>query len=116
MAKNIIFSLIFSVISVGIAFLIYIIVRKYLKDILDHIIKIPSATVFYSRIFFFSLIFPALGKALNTSFKMEENTATMEYVWKLIRELDDVLIVIGVFAFIFLMYITVLIAALRYKK
>ena len=115
MAQNIIGFVILLVISIGAALLVYAIVQKYLRSLLDKVIRIKAGTAFYVRLFLIGLVFIALSAALDVEFSLKQGAAVMEYVWKIADGLSNVFGQTTLFIFGYLILVTVLIAALRKK-
>ena len=90
MQQNISVFIVLLTISVAISLLVYALVRKSLRGLLDDVVKLPSVTTFYLRLFLIGLVFVALFSVLDTRFNLKEDAAFMEYVWKVANGLSSV--------------------------
>lgn len=102
-------------ISIGTALVVYALVRNSLCGVLDKVVKLPSGTTFYLRLFWIGLVFIALSSALDTEFDLEADAAFMEYVWKVADGLSSVFGITCLFLVGYLVLVTVLVAVLRYR-
>lgn len=102
--------------SLGTALVVYAMLRKSLHALLDEVVRLPSGTTFYQRLFAISLVFIALSAALKTEFDLEEGSAFMEYVWKVACGLSSVFAHTCLFCLGYLVLITVLVAVLRSRN
>ena len=101
-------------ISIITALLIFTFFRKSLKSLLDEVVNISSATIFYVRVFLISLVFIALSSALQITFT--KDAKFMEYVWDIADSLSSVFSNTSLFLVAFLVLITILISTLRHKS
>lgn len=115
MVPNIIGFIVLLVISIGVAFLVYALVQKYLRALLDKVVKVKAGTAFYIRIFTIGLVFIALSAALDVEFSLKQGAVIMEYVWKVADGLSKVFGQTTLFIFGYLILITILIAVLGSK-
>jgi len=104
------------VLSVGIAMVVYAVVRRSLRSLLDETIRVPSGTTFYSRILFIGLLFLALYSAIGTPFDLKEEAPFMEYVWKIAGALSTAFALWCLFLAAYLVVVTILAAALRRRN
>ena len=102
-------------VSIGTALVVYALVRKSLHALLDEVVKLPSGTTFYLRLFLISLVFIALSSVLDTEFALKADAAFMEYVWKVTAGVASVLGMTCLFLLGYLVLITVLITVLRHR-
>ena len=113
--QNILGFVILLIISIGAALLVYALVQKHLRSLLDKVIRIKAGTAFYIRIFLISILFIALSAALDVEFSLKQGAAVMEYVWKIADGLSNVFGQTTLLVFGYLILVTILIAALRKK-
>jgi hypothetical protein len=74
----------------------------------------PAATSFYSRLLLVSMILIGLSSISGADFgSLGEDPKTMEYVWKLFYFLEDILPFVLLILGLFLVAMTILIAALK---
>ena len=103
------------VISLGISSIIYKILRKSLRSLLDEVIKLQPGTTFYLRLFAIGLFYIALSSCLDTTFDFKKGTAFMEYVWRVASGLSTVFGYTCLYILGYLTLVTILVAVLRYK-
>ncbi len=103
------------IISIAISLLVYALARKSLCGLLDEVVKLPSGTTFYMRLFLIGLVFIALSSALDTEFVLKEDAAFMEYVWRIADGLSSVFGITCLFITGYLFLVTILIAVLRHR-
>lgn len=115
MAQNIIGFVALLVISIGAALLVYLLVHKYLSELLDKVVKLKAGTSFYVRVFVIGLVFIALSAALDVEFSLKQGAVVMEYVWNIANGLSTMLGQTTLFIFGYLVLVTILIAVLRKK-
>lgn len=116
MDNNIFCHVVLITISIAISLLVYAIARKSLRGLLDEVIKLPSGTIFYMRLFLIGLVFIAFSSALDESFAhLKEGTAFMEYVWEVASGLSSVFGLTCLFIIGYLVLVTILIATLRHR-
>ncbi|MGE5528952.1 MAG: hypothetical protein ACM3X6_07405 [Patescibacteria group bacterium] len=99
--------------SVGAAFLVYLLVRKSLRALLDEAVGLPACTAFYARLFSLGMLLIALAAALGTEFGFKRDAAFMEYVWKVADRLSTLFGNLCLFTGGFLVVVTVLVASLK---
>ena len=105
--------LVLLILSSGVSLIVFRLVHKSLCNLLDEVVKLPDCTTFYSRILFIGLVFIAVSSAL--SFNLKDESAFIEYVWKIGSGLADVFNSILWFLLAYLVILTILIAVLRKK-
>jgi hypothetical protein len=113
MGKNICSFVVLVILSLGTAFLVYAVLRRNLEDLLDKVIRLPSATAFYTRLLFIGLLFVALSAALGVAFDLKVGSAFMEYVWKIADGLSAEFGRTCILLTAYLVLITILMAVLR---
>ncbi len=100
-------------VSIGTALVVYVLVRRSLNTLLDEVVKLPSGTTFYLRLFMISLVFIAASSVLDTRFALEADAAFMEYVWRVAGGVATVFGMTCLFLLGYLVLITILITVLR---
>ena len=101
------------IISLGMAVIVYVSFRKTLGSLLDEVVKIPSATTFYLRVFFVCLFFLTLSAIFKTTFDLEDGRPFMEFVWKVASGLSTFFGNISFSLVVFLLFMTILVVVLR---
>ena len=115
MLQNISGFVVLFTISIAISLIVYALTRKSLRGLLDEVVKLPSGTTFYMRLFLIGIVFIALSSALDTEFALKEDAASMEYVWKVADGLSSVFGITCLFIIGYLFLVTILIAVLRHR-
>jgi len=105
-----------TVLSIGVALLVYALVRRGLHILLDETIRIPAGTSFYARLFLIGLVFLALYSVLSKPFRLAGDAAFMEYVWQIADEVSSTLVSSCIFIGVYLVLITIIVAALRRRN
>ena len=113
MLQNISGFVVLFIISIAISLIVYALARESLRSLLDEVIKLPSGTTFYIRIFLIGLVFIALSSALDTEFALKGDAAFMEYVWKVADGLSDVFGYTCLYILGYLSLVTILVVVLR---
>jgi hypothetical protein len=113
--QNIIGFFILLIISIGASLLVYALVKKHLRSLLDKVIRIKAGTAFYIRVFLIGIVFIALSAALNVEFSLKKGAVVMEYVWKIADGLSTVFGQTTLYIFGYLILVTILIVGLRKK-
>ncbi|MBN2120544.1 MAG: hypothetical protein JW734_05775 [Candidatus Omnitrophica bacterium] len=116
MLGNILSFLALAILSFGGCFLIYILIEKSLRHLLDEVIKLPSGTTFYLRVFSISLTLLILSTLLEVKFTFTEQTRFMEYVWRIASGVSTISGYICLFLLGYLLLVTILVAALRRRN
>ncbi|KPK31290.1 MAG: hypothetical protein AMK69_00790 [Nitrospira bacterium SG8_3] len=101
------------IIGFGIALILYALIHKSLRALLDELVKLPAGTTFYARLLFVGLVLAAASELMEQSFALKEDARFMEYVWKVADGLSDAFGFICVVLLVFIVQITILLAALR---
>ena len=112
-AENIWGSAIMGVLAVGVALVVFFLIRKSLRALLDEVVGLPSCKTFYTRILLLGMLFLALSVALQTDFAFKEDAAFMRYVWEVADGLSSTFLEICLFMTGYLVIVTILVAALR---
>ncbi len=103
------------VFGVGIALVVYILLRSNLRKLLDNVIAIPEGTEFYLRSLLLILISLASAKVI-TGVHMKPEAHFMEYVWAVASDISGVFDNLFTALLVYLGLITVLIVVLRPKN
>jgi hypothetical protein len=103
------------IIGLGIAFLVYALLRRSLQELLHETVGIPAGTSFYLRSLLLILLFVALAKVIN-DLQVKPEAHFMEYVWAVDSRLSDIFENIFSVLLVYLGLITVLIAVLQRKN
>ena len=115
MLQNISGFVVLFIISIAISLIVYALVCKSLRSLLDEVVKLPSGTTFYIRLFLIGIVFIALSSALDTEFALKENAGFMEYVWKVADGLSNVFGYTCLYILGYLTLVTILVAVLRHR-
>jgi len=113
MTENICWFGVLVTLTVACALSVTVLVHKNLRALLDEVIKLPSGTTFYSRVFNTGVLFVALSAAFDVPFDLKSDSATMEYVWKVADGLSSALSMTCLFLTAYLLLVTILIAVLK---
>jgi len=103
------------VISIALAVLVYLPIQRNLGDLLSRVVAVPAGVVFYRRCFLLLLIFGVLGQAVAAGPDVKPGLHFMEYVWGVASGLGDSLQYIFLTLAIYLVLVTILVAALKPK-
>jgi predicted PurR-regulated permease PerM len=105
------------VVVVAVALLVYRLIRPSLRQLLEEITILPSATEFYLRSFAIIVFFVAVSSALgSTHSDLNSTSRFMEYVWSIADTLKSSME--GIFAVLlgYVAMITILVASLRRRQ
>ncbi len=103
-----------AIVSLGFVMLLYRLVNGFLRTLLDDLLNMPAATSFYSRLLLVSMVLIGIAGISDASFEeLGEDAEIMEYIWQLIEFFEAVLTPILTIVGLFLVAVTVLIAALK---
>lgn len=116
MTSNIVASTVLLVLAIAIALVVYFLLQRNLRGLLDDLVKLPSCTTFYIRLLAIGLVFIALSAALDRHFNLKGNDPFMEYVWAIAEGLPNTFIGICLFLTGYLFITTILVAVLRRKN
>ncbi len=116
MIKEILFFVLASILSVGVIFALYQLINGFLKTLLTELVGMPSATSFYSRLLLVCLVLIGLAGISDAAFDLEPEAEFMEYIWSIVDFFEEVLTPLLVILGLFLVLVTVLVAALRPRR
>ena len=103
-----------AIVSLGFVMLCYRLINGFLRSLLDDLLDMPAATSFYSRLLLVSMVLIALAGISDASFEgLGEDAEIMEYIWQLIEFFEAVLTPILLIVGLFLIAVTILVAALK---
>ena len=103
-------------VSIASAAIIFGLVYKSIRSLLDEVIKLPEATTFYARLFLIGLVLVAGSAMLEEPFDLKAGSPFMEYTWKVAEGLSEVFGNTCLFLVAYLALITILVATLRRKN
>jgi hypothetical protein len=103
------------VISVGIVLALYTLLGKSLQELLDKVIRLPAASVFYMRALILVLLCGALSKVLS-GIHQKPDDHFIEYVWAVARDISNVFDNLFVILLIYVAIVTVLVVVLKPKN
>ena len=103
-----------AIVSLGFVMLLYRLVNGFLRSVLDDLLNMPAATSFYSRLLLVSMVLIGIAGISDASFEgLGEDAEIMEYIWRVIEFFEAVLSPILIIIGLFLVAVTVLLAALK---
>lgn len=102
--------LVLVVVTVGI---VYWLIGKPLRPILDELIRMPACTDFYCRVFAVALLFTGLGTVIGSQKFGGKDQAFMDYVWSVLGYWSGMVDELMVLALLYIVIITLLVAILR---
>jgi hypothetical protein len=101
--------------AVAIPTILFLLLRSSLCDLLRHTLKLQSGVTFYLRSFLLVLILASLSGAIGVVFDLKPESHFMEYVWKGALLLSSTIQNMVLFASVYLILITILVATLKVK-
>lgn len=114
-ANIIAFVILFALAGIS-ALIVIALLQKSLWLLLEDVVKLPACTTFYSRVLSIGLVFIALSGALGAEINLKEESALMEYVWKVADGLSAAFGNTCIFLLGFLIVVTILVAVLRRRS
>lgn len=102
-------------VAIALAILVYLLARRSLGELLSRTVAVPGGVVFFTRAFLLLLIFGVIGPAVTGNPDVKSGQHFMEYVWFVAAGLADSLEYIFLTLAIYLVLVTVLVAALKPK-
>lgn len=103
------------ILAIALAILVYLLARRGLGELLSRTVVVPGGVVFFKRAFFLLLIFGVIGQAVTGNPDVKPGQYFMEYVWLVAAGLGDSLVYIFLTLAIYLVLMTILVAALKPK-
>jgi hypothetical protein len=103
------------ILSVALAAFVYSLARRSLGELLSRTVTVAGGVVFYQRAFLLLLIFGVLAQVVAPGQNVKPGEHFMEYVWAVAAGLGDSLQYIFLTLTIYLVLVTILIAALKPK-
>ncbi|SRR5258708_1781019 len=101
-------------ISVGIVLLIYTLLGKSLRELLDKVIRLPAGSTFYMRALVLLLLCGALPKVIS-GVHQKPDAHFMDYVWAVARDISNVFDNLIVILLIYMGIVTILVVVLKPK-
>jgi Ni/Fe-hydrogenase subunit HybB-like protein len=102
-------------IGIGIALVLFALLRNSLRELLDNVIKLPEGTTLYLRVLVLVFLLQVLAKVI-TGIHLKPDAHFMEYVWEIAGHLSSVFGDISYILLVYLGMITVLVVVLRAKN
>lgn len=102
------------VMGLGIALMVYAVLRKNLRELLTNVIALPEGTTFYLRAFVLVLLFVALAKVI-TPIELKPEAHFMQYVWAVASNLSGVFETLFYALLAYLGLVTILVVVLKPK-
>lgn len=112
MSANIVCFAITLVVCVGVALLVLLLIWRSLAGLLNELLKLPPATMFYLRVLAIVMTFGAVSGALG-KYDLKKEAVFIEYVWRLAEGLSAALTNMSLYLAEYLLLVTVLVAVLR---
>ena len=116
MSGNVVAFVVLLLLSVGVALLLFLLLRVSLAGLLERTVKVQAAVSFYLRAFIIVLFLSVLSAAIGTSFDLKPGSHFMEYVWKGAEGLSSALEKSLWFVAVYLVLVTILVATLKIKN
>ena len=91
-------------------------IRKHLYSLVEEVVKLPSAAIFYARAFTLALFFLVLANVIGYKFDFKLDTPFMEYVWKVAAGFEEVFRNISLFLLGYVFLITILVVVLKRRN
>jgi hypothetical protein len=107
-------SLITLVLGLGIAWIVYAILAKSLRELLDQFIRIPAGVTFYLRSLALIVTFISLSKFVLTL--DDKQTHFMDYVWNVASAISSTFESLAYIVLVYLLLITVVLVVLKPKN
>ncbi len=99
-------------IGVGIALIVYALLRRDLRELLANVIALPAGTTFYLRAFVLVLLFVALARAV-APMELKPEARFMQYVWAVASSLSGVFESLFYALLAYLGIVTILVVVLK---
>ncbi len=115
MSPVLVVHLVVVILAIVLAILVYFLTRRGLGELLSRTVAVPGGVVFFTRAFLLLLIFGVIGQAVTGNPDVKVGQHFMEYVWFVAAGLGDSLEYIFLTLAIYLVLMTILVAALKPK-
>lgn len=102
-------------ISVGIALLLYILLGKSLRELLDKTMRLPAGSAFYLRALILIMLCGALSKVIS-GVHQKPDDHFMEYVWAVARDISNVFDILIMILLVYVAIATILVVVLKPKN
>jgi hypothetical protein len=102
-------------ISIGIVLLVYKLIGKSLRELLDKVIRMPEGTAFYMRALVLIFLCVVLSKII-TGVHQKPDAHFMEYVWAVAGDISGVFENLFATLLVYVGVVTVLVVVLRPKN
>ncbi len=102
-------------ISVGIVLLLYTLLGKSLRDLLDKTIRLPAGSTFYMRALVVVLLCGALARVIS-GIHQKPDDHFIEYVWAVARDISNVFDNLIVILLVYVGIVTILVVVLKPKN
>lgn len=103
------------ILAIVIAFLTYALAEKGLNELLTRTVIVPGGVVFFRRAFLLLLIYGVVAQAISANPQLKPGARFMEYVWAVADGLQNCFEFLFLTLVIYLILMTILIAALKPK-
>jgi|SRR5690242_3370560 hypothetical protein len=103
------------VIAVGIVLLLYTLLCKSLRELLDRVIRLPAGSTFYIRALVVVLLAGALTKVIS-GIHQKPGDHFMEYVWAVARDVSNIFDNLIVILLVYVAIVTILVVVLKPKN
>lgn len=113
MVSNVLAFVIALALGAGVAFAIYLLLRRSAIALLDEVIGLPAGTTFYFRVLCLCVFLAAATGVLGGVFDLKPEARFMEYVWRVAAVLSSTCTWLLMALLVFLSAMTVLVAVLR---
>lgn len=108
-------TLVLLILAFILAFLTYALAEKGLSELLLRTVSVPGGVVFFRRAFLLMLIYGAVAQAVGVNPSLKPGAHFMEYVWAIASGLENCLEFLFLTLAIYLILMTILLAALKPK-
>jgi hypothetical protein len=113
MSPDLIATLALAAIGAVSALATFVVLRGPLRDLLTRTVGIEAATQFYARVLILGLVYVAIGVVFGSGVSMDKERTFMSYVWHVGGHLDDLFGWLVGFLALYMVLITILLAAYR---
>ena len=103
------------VIAVGLVLILYTLLGKNLRELLDKVIRLPAGSTFYMRALVLILLCGAVSKVIS-GVHQKADAHFMEYVWAVAGDISNVFDNLFVILLAYVAIVTVLVVVLRPKN